>query len=81
MALTKNLIDVLKRELKARGLTYLDVAKRLDLSEASVKRMFSTRDFMLSRLAFSGCEKEFHGRRDHDWWQRGRVNPSINPCN
>lgn len=60
MALTTNLIDVLKRELKARGLTYLDVAKRLDLSEASVKRMFSTRDFMLSRLdeicEFAGIE-------------------------
>jgi transcriptional regulator with XRE-family HTH domain len=50
MALTNALIDVLKRELKARGITYADVAKRLDLSEASVKRMFSTRDFMLSRL-------------------------------
>lgn len=50
MALTNSLIDVLKRELKARGITYADVATRLGLSEASVKRMFSTRDFMLSRL-------------------------------
>lgn len=50
MALTTALIDVLKRELKARSITYADVAKRLGLSEASVKRMFSTRDFMLSRL-------------------------------
>ena len=60
MALTTTLIDVLKRELKARGLTYADVAAHIGLSEASVKRMFSTRDFMLSRLdeicEFSGIE-------------------------
>lgn len=60
MALTNALIDVLKRELKSRGITYADVARRLGLSEASVKRMFSTRDFMLSRLDdicdFAGIE-------------------------
>ncbi|MBL8383247.1 MAG: helix-turn-helix transcriptional regulator [Burkholderiales bacterium] len=50
MALTNALIDVLKRELKARGITYADLARQIGLSEASVKRMFSTRDFMLSRL-------------------------------
>ncbi|HEY4371330.1 MAG TPA: helix-turn-helix transcriptional regulator [Burkholderiales bacterium] len=60
MALTSALIEVLKRELKARDITYADVAKQLDLSEASVKRMFSTKDFMLSRLdeicEFAGIE-------------------------
>jgi AcrR family transcriptional regulator len=60
MALTTALIEVLKRELKARDITYADVAKKLDLSEASVKRMFSTKDFMLSRLddicEFAGIE-------------------------
>ena len=60
MALTNALIDVLKRELKSRSITYADVARRLALSEASVKRMFSTRDFMLSRLdeicEFAGIE-------------------------
>lgn len=60
MSLTNALIDVLKRELKARGITYADVAARIGLSEASVKRMFSTRDFMLSRLdaicEFAGIE-------------------------
>lgn len=50
MAQSNGLIEVLKRELKARDITYADLAKRLGLSEASVKRMFSTRDFMLSRL-------------------------------
>ena len=60
MALTSALIDVLKRELKARDITYADVAAKLELSEASVKRMFSTKDFMLSRLDdicdFAGIE-------------------------
>jgi transcriptional regulator with XRE-family HTH domain len=60
MALTSALIEVLKRELKSRDITYADVAKKLDLSEASVKRMFSTKDFMLSRLddicEFAGIE-------------------------
>jgi len=44
------LVDVLKRELKARGVTYLQVARRLGLSEASVKRMFSRKNFTLKRL-------------------------------
>ncbi len=60
MAQSDGLIEVLKRELKARGITYADLAKHLGLSEASVKRMFSTRDFMLSRLdeicAFAGID-------------------------
>ncbi len=60
MALTNGLIDVLKRELKARDITYADLAKVVGLSEASIKRMFSTRDFMLSRLdeicEFAGIE-------------------------
>ena len=60
MALTTALIEVLKRELKSRDITYADVAKHLDLSEASIKRMFSAKDFMLSRLddicEFAGIE-------------------------
>ena len=38
MALTTALIDVSKRELKSRDVTYADVAKHLDLSEAGIKR-------------------------------------------
>ena len=45
MAHTAALVDVLKRELKARGVTYADLARQLRLSEASVKRMFSRRRF------------------------------------
>jgi transcriptional regulator with XRE-family HTH domain len=44
------LVDALKRLLKARGVTYAKVAAQLGLSEASVKRMFSRRDFTLQRL-------------------------------
>src|SRR5438105_14514847 len=44
------LIDLLKRRLKVHGVTYAQVATRLDLSEASVKRMFSRQDFTLQRL-------------------------------
>jgi len=50
MAQTKQLIDALKRTLKAQGLSYADVAKELDLSEASVKRLFSHSSFSLARL-------------------------------
>jgi transcriptional regulator with XRE-family HTH domain len=50
MAHTAALVEVLKRELKTRGVTYADLAKQLRLSEASVKRMFSRRDFTLRRL-------------------------------
>jgi transcriptional regulator with XRE-family HTH domain len=45
-----SLVDALKRLLKGRGMTYAVVAKELALSEASVKRMFSRRDFTLQRL-------------------------------
>jgi len=45
----------LKNELKAKGLTYKDVADELDLTEASVKRLFSTEDISLRRLD-SICE-------------------------
>jgi transcriptional regulator with XRE-family HTH domain len=44
------LVDSLKRELKARGITYAELATRIDMSEASVKRMFSQKNFTLQRL-------------------------------
>lgn len=50
MAQSTALVEVLKRELKARGVRYADIARHLRLSEASVKRMFSRHDFTLSRL-------------------------------
>jgi len=50
MAHSGALVDVLKRELRSRGVTYAQVARKLGLSEASVKRMFSRREFTLKRL-------------------------------
>jgi transcriptional regulator with XRE-family HTH domain len=50
MARSAVLVDALKRELKARGITYAAVAKRLGMSEASVKRMFARKQFTLSRV-------------------------------
>ena len=50
MSASDGLVDVLKRELRGRGITYAQVARKLGLSEASVKRMFSRKDFSLKRL-------------------------------
>lgn len=44
------LINTLKQALRAQKLTYADVARRLRLSVASVKRIFSRGDVSLSRL-------------------------------
>jgi DNA-binding Xre family transcriptional regulator len=44
------IIEVLKRSLKTRGHTYRDLAKRVGLSEASIKRVFSEETFTLQRL-------------------------------
>jgi transcriptional regulator with XRE-family HTH domain len=44
------LVDSLKRALKARGITYAELAQRIGMSEASVKRMFAQRNFTLTRL-------------------------------
>ena len=45
-----DVVDELKRELKARGLKYADIARRIGMSEASVKRMLSERNLTLARL-------------------------------
>jgi transcriptional regulator with XRE-family HTH domain len=50
MQQTLALVEALKRALKARGITYAQVAKALKLSEPSVKRMFSGGHFTLDRL-------------------------------
>ena len=44
------LVESLKRELKARGITYAELARRIKMSEASVKRMFAQKNFTLVRL-------------------------------
>lgn len=50
MAQTSALLKELKKTLRAHDLTYTDVAKALDLTEASVKRLFSEQSFSLQRL-------------------------------
>lgn len=47
---TAQIVEALKRALKARGITYAALGKHLDLSEASVKRVFSLRSLTLARL-------------------------------
>lgn len=50
MAQAAVLVDVLKKALRERGLTYARVAKGLGLSESSVKRTFSQGSMSLDRL-------------------------------
>ena len=44
-------LDVLRAELRAAGITYKALAERIGMSESSVKRMFGQKDMALSRLA------------------------------
>ena len=44
------LVEAMKRSLRAHGLGYRDVAAALGMSEASIKRMFSRRQFTLDRV-------------------------------
>jgi DNA-binding Xre family transcriptional regulator len=44
------LFDGLRAHLRARGMTYADVARALKISEATVKRIFATRNCTLDRL-------------------------------
>ncbi len=50
MAQTEQLVDTLKRELRRKHVTYRNIAQRLELSEASVKRMFASGQFTLERI-------------------------------
>lgn len=50
MAVSVDLIDALKRCLRAQNMTYRDLAAQIRLSEAAVKRMFSRRAMSLQRL-------------------------------
>src|SRR5450830_1830904 len=45
------LLNVLRAELRAAGVTYKILADRIGMSESSVKRMFGQKDMNLSRLA------------------------------
>jgi AraC-like DNA-binding protein len=47
MSQSSQLIDALKLELRRQRITYKQVAQTLELSEASVKRLFAGRFFTL----------------------------------
>ena len=44
------LIETLKQTLKSHHLTYAEIARRLDMSEANIKRMFAQKRITLERL-------------------------------
>jgi DNA-binding Xre family transcriptional regulator len=51
MSSPEGVLQVLRTELRAAGMTYKDLAARIGMSESSVKRMFGQKDMALSRLA------------------------------
>ncbi len=50
MSTTADLVQTLKRELKAARMTYADLAESLGMAESSVKRMLAKGDMPLSRI-------------------------------
>ncbi|WP_188151098.1 helix-turn-helix domain-containing protein [Teredinibacter waterburyi] len=50
MSQIRLLVSTLKKQLKAHGYTYLQVAEALELSEATIKRSFAEASFSLARL-------------------------------
>lgn len=50
MAVSIELVDALKRCLRAQDMTYRELAVRMKMSEAAIKRMFSRRAMSLERL-------------------------------
>lgn len=51
MSSPEMLLQVLRSQLRAAGMTYKLLAERIAMSESSVKRMFGQQDMTLSRLA------------------------------
>ena len=71
--MTRVLVETLKKVLKARGMTYAELARALRVSTPTVKRLFSQRTFTLERLEeilkvieldFYELARMSHGRRD-----------------
>jgi AraC-like DNA-binding protein len=50
LAQRTQIVAELKKALRESGHTYADVARKLELSVASVKRLFSTQDLSLQRV-------------------------------
>ncbi len=51
MSQTKLIVETLKKELRKQGINYRQVSHKLELSEASVKRLFAENSFTLERVA------------------------------
>lgn len=71
--MTREIVETLKKLLKARGMTYAALAEALRVSTPTVKRMFSQRSFTLERLEeilrvlevdFFELARMSHGRRE-----------------
>lgn len=75
MAQQSLIVGELKRALRERGLTYADAAKKLGLSVASVKRLFSSGDLSLHRVD-QICE--LLGTDLSEILERARDRPSVN---
>ena len=50
MARSQQIVERLKIELRAQGINYRQLAQELELSESTIKHMFSTKNFSLKRL-------------------------------
>ncbi|MGH1539984.1 MAG: helix-turn-helix domain-containing protein [Arenicella sp.] len=50
MARSLKLIKTLKKQLRAEGITYRELAKRLQLSESAIKHMFASNNLSLKRM-------------------------------
>jgi transcriptional regulator with XRE-family HTH domain len=70
--MTRAIVETLKKVLKARGMTYADLALALRVSTPTIKRLFSQRTFTLERLEeilkvlevdFYELARLSHGRR------------------
>jgi DNA-binding Xre family transcriptional regulator len=78
---TADLLETLKRYLKARGMTYRNLADEMQLSEATVKRMFSKKTFTLARLE-KVCrllDIDFHDLALMDRQRRGSAPATLTP--
>lgn len=50
MSSTRDMVVVLKAELRRAGITYADLARAMGLAESSIKRIFAKEDMALSRI-------------------------------
>ena len=50
MARSSKIVERLKVELRSQGINYRQLAEKLELSESTIKHMFSTKNFSLKRL-------------------------------